>query len=167
MHIPPYYKNKSWQYFFVGILFGSVLSYFIFILMYGTMYEQLLEENLEIQLKLSELESQNEALLQDKKDLDEKSKNALTIESIDITISNATDLRFDRLITHQFEVLIKEEINHIVGRDIHTVSENDELLISTIENKAFSIDDFTYYFEVIKLSISKRVKITLKAKISN
>ncbi|MGM8366284.1 sporulation membrane protein YtrI [Virgibacillus sp. W0181] len=167
MHIPPYFKKKSWQHFFVGVLCGSVLSYFVFILMYGVMYEQLLAEKLELQSELSELESQNEALLEDNKDLDEKSKKSIDVETIDIHFANAKDLRLDRLITHQFESMIKEEIDHIIGQDTEVVSESDELLISTIENKAFSIDDFTYYFEVWRLSISKKVKITLKAKISN
>lgn len=167
MHIPPYYKKRTWQHFLIGVLFGSIISYFVFILMHGTMYEQLVEDKLELQSELSELQSQNEALLQDNKDLDEKSKSAHTVDSINLHFINAKELKLDRLIIHQFEVMIKEEINHIIGQEIQTVSESDELLISTIENKAFSIDDFTYYFEVTKLSISQQVKITLKAKISN
>lgn len=167
MHIPPFYKRKSWQYLFIGALFGGIISYFVIIFMYGKMYETLVEKNIELEVKLSELEARNEALLEDNKDLDEKSNEKITVESIDVEFINARELRLDRLITHQFEEMVTEEINHIVGQDLEVVSASDELLISTIENKAFTIDDFTYYFEVVKLTISKKITISLKAKISN
>lgn len=167
MHIPPFYKSKPWQYIFIGALFGSIISYFIIIFMYGKMYESLVEKNIELELEVSELKARNEALLEDNKDLGENSSETVTVESIEVHFINARDLRLDRLITHQFEEMVTEEINHVVGQDLDVVSASDELLISTIENKAFTIDDFTYYFEVVKLTISKKITISLEAKISN
>lgn len=167
MHIPPYYKLTSWQRFIIGTVTGGLIAYVIFIFMYGTMYEKLYEENLELQSKVSELKSHNDSLLQDKKDLNEKTKQHPIVERIEISITNQTELRLDRLIIYQLDHMIKEEINHIIGKDIQTISDGDELLLSTIENKAFSIDDFTYYFEVERLTISDTVKLTLYAKISN
>lgn len=167
MHIPPYHKRKSWQHFFVGVFAGAVIAYCIVLFMYGTMYEQLLANNLELQSQLTEIKSQNDALLQDKKDLNEKSKEPITVNKIEVIFTNAEQLRLDRLIIHQLEDMIKEEINHIIGQDINIVAESDKLLLSTIENKAFSIDDFTYYFEVLKLTISPDVKISVKAKVYN
>lgn len=167
MHIPPYYKKKSWQRFFIGAFIGAVIAYCIFIFMYGSMYERLFEHNLDLQSELTELEKQNEALLQDKKDLNEKSKAPVTVDGIEIHITNEKQLRLDRLIIHQLEEMMKQEIDHIIGQDISVVAESDRLLLSTIENKAFSIDDFTYSFEISKLTISKTVKITAKAKMSD
>jgi len=167
MHIPPYHKKESWQRFFIGMFFGGIIAYCIFIYMYGSMYERLVEQNLNLQSELTELEKQNEVLLQDKKDLDEKSKESYTIDSIEINITNKKQLRLERLIVHQLEEMIKQEINHIIGQDISVVAENDQLLLSTIENKTFSIDDLNYYFEIQQLTIAKKVKITAKAKISS
>lgn len=167
MHIPPYLKNKSWQRFFLGIATGSVIAYALFIFMYGSMYERLFEKNLSLQSQVSELDSQNEALSEDKKAIDEENKERLTVERIEIFISNADKLHLDRLIIHQLDDMIKKEINHIIGNDIRTVAESGKLLQSTIQNKEFSIDDFTYNFEVETMTISNTVELTLIAKISS
>ncbi|MFB4166709.1 sporulation membrane protein YtrI [Virgibacillus sp. JSM 102003] len=167
MHIPPYHKRKGWQRFLVGTFIGAIIAYFIFVYMHGYMYEQLLGENRDLQSKVNELENQNEALLKDKKDLDEKSKEALTVDSIEIEITNKDELRLDRLIIHDLEELMKKEIEEIIGQDVIIVSKSSELLKSTIQNKNFKVDDFTYKFVVHTLVISPTVKITVEAEISN
>ncbi|ASK62977.1 hypothetical protein CFK37_12900 [Virgibacillus phasianinus] len=165
MHIPPYYKKKSWQRFLVGTFFGAIIGYCVLLYMYGNMYENLLEQNAELQSQVKELTSQNKALLKDKEDLDQQSKESDTVKAIEITISNGEELKMDRLIVHQLEDLIKEEISHIIGQDVDIVSESDLLLMSTIENKSFRVDDMTYKFTVSKLSITETVKLTMEAEI--
>src|SRR5690625_7106085 len=49
------------------------------------------------QSKVSELKNHNDSLLQDKKALDEKSKQQPIVERIDISITNQEELRLDRL----------------------------------------------------------------------
>src|SRR5690625_7599363 len=90
------------------------------------------------QSKVSELKNHNDSLLQDKKALDEKSKQQPIVERIDISITNQEELRLDRLIVYQLDHMIKQEISHIIGKDIKTISESDQLLLSAIENTAFS-----------------------------
>lgn len=167
MHIPPYHQKESWQRFFIGAVIGAIIAYFIFVFMYGKMYECLLEANYDLQARVSELESQNEALLEDKKDLDEKTKAPVTVERIEITIINEKQLRLDRLIIHQLEEMIKKDIHHLIGQDINLIDDSSQLLLSAIENKAFTVDDMTYSFDVERLVISTTLKLALKAKISN
>lgn len=167
MHIPPYYKKKSWQRFFIGTFLGAVIAYMVIIYMYGSMYEKLYVENLEFSSQIKSLQKQNEALLKDKDDLSEKSKEPLTVNTIEIEIINEEKLRLDSLIVYQLEEMIKEEINHIIGQDVSVIDNSDLLLISTIENKVFPVDDFSYYFEVTRLTISQNVKITVKTKVSD
>lgn len=167
MHIPPYYKKESWQRFFIGAFFGAVIAYVIIMYMYGSMYEKLYEENVNFASQVNDLKKQNEALLKDKDDLNEKSKQPLTVNSIEVDIINDKKLRLDTLIVHQLEDMIKEEINHIIGQDVSIVDESHQLLQSTIENKEFSVDEFAYFFEVTKLKISQSVKITVETKLSN
>lgn len=167
MHIPPYHKKLSWQRFLIGVCAGGVIAYIIFMYMHGIMYEKLLAENLQLRSEVHELQSKNESLLQDKKDMDEAVKKPLTIETIEISIYNHEQMDLDRLATHQLKELIKEEVNHIIGKEVETISESDQLLITTIENKPFTIDDFTYYFDIYTLTIAETVKINVKAKRSN
>ncbi len=88
------------------------------------------------------------------------------MESIGITITNPDDLP-DRLIIHQLEDLIKNEINHIKGKEVSIIAESDGLLEATVENKEFSIDDFKFKFKVRKLVITKTVKLSVKAEVSS
>lgn len=164
MHIPPYHKKRTWQIFLVGTLIGSIIGYTLLAYMYGEMYENLLSENLRMKTKIGELKRQNEALLQTKEDLEEKSENA--IHSIDIFFSNSEELKLDRLIIHELEDLIKKEIDFLIGKDVGSLAENDDLLITLLENKVFTIDDLSYRFEVNKLFIFEQVKITLHVKLS-
>src|SRR5699024_9923825 len=132
--------------------------------MYGKMYENILTDNMKLQSTVEELERRNEALLEDKESLEERN---LTVQSVEINFSNTEELRMDRLILHQLEDLIRSEVSEVIGREIDSIAENDDLLISLIENKTFTIDDFSYQFDVVKLSISETVRFTIHAKLTN
>ncbi|MFC4022551.1 sporulation membrane protein YtrI [Oceanobacillus longus] len=167
MHIPPYHRKTTWQRFFAGAFFGGFIAYFILIYMYGTMYEELLAENMEFTSQIRDLKDQNEALLKDKEDLDEKSREPLTVSSIVITIVEGDQLKMDRLIELQLEEMIIEEINHLVGEEVDMINKSDQLLLSAIENKGFTIEDVTYYFEVNKLTIASELEVSVIPKLSN
>lgn len=164
MHIPPYHKKRNWQLLILGIFIGSIIAYIVLVFMYGKMYEKVLTERIQLQTKIIELEKQNEALLLDKEELEEKSESI--IQSIQIEFLNGKDFRFDRLITHQLEDLVKQEISDVIGKNVKTVTDSDDLLVTIIENKVFTIDDLSYQFEVKKLYISERMKISLHVKLA-
>ncbi|MCG3420161.1 sporulation membrane protein YtrI [Oceanobacillus jordanicus] len=163
MHIPPYHKKKTWQRFFAGALVGGIIAYIIFIFMYGTMYENQLKKNLELTSQVNDLKNQNEALLKDTENL----KTPVTVSVIDITIENAEEISLDSLVVPKLEELVKDEISHITGQSVSIVDEIDQLLISAIENKEYTIDDLRYQFTVRKLTISETVKVFLEAETVN
>lgn len=165
MHIPPYFKKESWQRFFIGTFFGAVLAYFIVIYMYGQMYEELLEKNMELQSELSDVKKQNESLLEANEDLDEQSKKPITIEEISMEVMNKEELKLDTFTIHKIEDMIKKEIDHLIGQKVKVVSESEDLLISAIENKTYDVNDLSYRFEIVKLTISTHIKMTLEAKL--
>lgn len=164
MHVSPYHKKRTIQIFLLGMLAGAVIAYIVLIFMYGKMYENLMTENIKLSSEIQDLERRNEALLQDKESLEERN---FIIQSIEIEFSNAEELRMDRLMIHQLENLIKNEIDQIIGKEIDSVADNDELLITVIENKTFTIDDLSYEFEVVKMSITERLRITLEASLTD
>lgn len=166
MHVPNHFKKRTGQFFILGLITGAVVAYALFTFMYGKMYGQLLENYLSLKTEVTELTEQNEALLQDKEDIDEKSKEQITVQSIKLSFLNPMELKLDRLMIHQFDEILLREISHIIGQDITTLSENDQLLISTIENKTITLTESTYSFEVTKLIIAKNVKITLNVKLA-
>lgn len=129
--------------------------------MYGVMYEELLEENTSLKSELTDVQKQNKALLDRNEDLEKPS----FIEEIDIQITNPKELKLDKLLNHQLVDLMKEELDSILGKPIQHISESDDLLIATIENKTYTIHDFTYTFEVKKLIVARRLKIQVKAEL--
>jgi len=165
MHIPPVYKRPSWQRFLIGVVVGVVVAYVIMLFMYGTIYEQIVQENSELRASNKELTNFNDALLEDKEEAEEQEAKPYTIEQIDIMIENEKELRLDRLATHQLEELITDEIDLIIGKSVQSTAENNELLIAAIENKTFKIDGFSYSFEVSRFILYSTAKITLKATI--
>lgn len=166
MYIPNHFKKKTGQFFLLGLATGVVIAYILFTFMHGKIYGQLLENYLSLKSEITELTEQNEALLQDKEDISEQSKEQITVQSIDITFENPTDLKLDRLMIHQFDEILRREISHLIGQNIATLSESDQLLISTIENKTITFTEFSYSFTVTRLIIGQNVKITLNVKLA-
>lgn len=163
MHIPPYHKQPAWQRFFVGMLFGAIIAYLVLVYMQGAMYEELILENIEKEELISDLRSQNEALLQDQ---DDKSA-ATTVQEIEITLINPDVLKKNSLLESQLKSLIKQEINHLIGIEITVLSASDELLVSAIENKTFTLDNRSYQFLLKRTTISPTLKLKVETKLLN
>lgn len=165
MHIPPYYKRKSWQRFFAGVFIGMVVAFVIFMFMYGKYSERWIEENMELHSKLNQLQYNYNNLTKDKEELDRKSKEQLTISSIEIELLDTKKLKLDRLIIFQLKDLIKQQLQTVIGKDLETVYKNRKLVESTIENKQYVVDDFTYSVRVEQLTIYKTLYLSLKVNI--
>lgn len=165
MHIPPYHKKRSWQIFFVGTFIGVIIGYMIIMYMFGKMYEDIISREYQLQTELEELENQNEALLEDKEDLQEQVTPTILI--IDITFLNSEDLHVDRLTTHELEDLLRKELQSVIGKTVDSVTENEVLLIRHIENKTFTVDNLSYTFEVKRLSISSKLKLSIDIQLAD
>lgn len=162
MHVSPYHKKRNWQIMITGIWIGAIIGYIILIFMYGRMYEQTLTDQVRMQTEISELERQNKALLEDKEDLEEKSSP--DVLSVSIEFMNSEKLHLDKLITHQLEDLIKHELDLVIGKNVESIMENDQLVIDRIEDKTYTIDDLSYKIDVKKISITKTIKLSLIVK---
>ncbi|GGM26600.1 hypothetical protein GCM10011351_10440 [Paraliobacillus quinghaiensis] len=161
MHIPPYYKRESWQRFLAGTFVGAILAFFVFIYMYGQLYEGWVEKNLELHAELQELKSNYQALEENNKELDQKYNKKITISSIEIHITNQEKLDLDRFIIREFEEKIKNEMSDVIGKEVANFSENHKLLIKIVENKPYKIDDFSYQATVEHLFITEKLSVYL------
>lgn len=161
MHIPPYHHKRSWQVFLIGFFFGSLTAYLIFMFMYGKLYGDTLTNLTELEEEVQDLTRQNEILLEDKEQLQLEQK--LTIQSIDVFFTNQKQFRFDRLTRYQLTSQIKEELSHIIGKDVKSIAENNEFIINIIEKTNFTIDDLSYQFTVKKLIMTEDIELHLEA----
>lgn len=160
MHIPPYHRKRNWQIFALGLLAGVIVAYFIFIFMYGKLYGNTIINLTELEAEVKDLQRQNETLLDDKEKL--QLEQILTVKTIDIHFINSKQFRFDRLTTHQLNSLIKDELQHIIGKDVKSIAENSDLMTNLIEKSTFTIDDISYVFTIKKLVISETVVLHLQ-----
>ncbi|WP_182201075.1 sporulation membrane protein YtrI [Paraliobacillus salinarum] len=162
MHIPPYYKRESWQRFLAGTFVGAMIAFFIFVYMYGQLYEGWIEENLELRAQLQEIKSNYQALEENNKQLDQRYQKRSTVSSIEIKITNQNQLDLDNLIIREFEETIKQEINEAIGKEVDDLSKNFSFLIRTLENKVYSIHNFSYQADVQHLFIKETLEVHIK-----
>lgn len=162
MHLVPYYKNKNWQRFLAGLFVGALLSYFVFIYMYGQLLEKRIEENLQLRIEKQELQLAYQTLEQKMSDLNQKYQEKLTVHSIEIKITNAETFKLDRFSLHELQELLRSEVNVILGKEVTTLTEHYPLLIRTIENKPYNVDDFSYQAKVKHLFINEHSEIHIE-----
>src|SRR5699024_12274279 len=105
---------------------------------------------------ISEIERHNKAFIEDKDDLEEKTSP--DVLSVYIEFMNSEKLHLDKLITHQLEYLIKHDLDPVIGKNVESIMENDQLVIDRIEDKTYTIDDLSYRIDVKKISITKTIK---------
>ncbi|SET79524.1 hypothetical protein SAMN05421676_10887 [Salinibacillus kushneri] len=167
MHIPPYYKRRGFQYFFVGIITGAVIAYLLFLYFFGKYTEMRIEENIQLRDQIAELEQDLENITKDKEDLSRQNEENLTIQEIQIELENAEQLKLDRFIQHDLKEKIKDEISSLKGRNIETMQENLSFIESTIENKTYHVSDFSYDAAITRLIISKTFYVKVKLSMSS
>ncbi|QHE53240.1 sporulation membrane protein YtrI [Pontibacillus sp. HMF3514] len=170
MHIPPYYKKAGWQKFFAGMFIGGVIAYAIFLFMYGTHFENWIEENLMLRDEIRDLKDRAESLNKDKEELNEKRKEHLVVQSVEIVFLNESKLLSqnltDRLSIYKLRELAKEQIHDVIGKDVSSVADNEHLIIKSLESKIYRVDEFTYELEVERLIISPKLTVSLQIKIT-
>lgn len=156
MHLFPYHIKTKWKQLLLGIFIGSTISYIIIAWMHGQMYEKLLLEKVQLEANFIELEKKHTALLEDKAALE---NTAAKIETIDISWLNEEDFKMDRLIKHQLEKLVKDELNAFIGKKVSSVAENETILINLIEKQTYTIDEISYEFEIRKLFLTENIHL--------
>lgn len=162
MRIPPLYEKPTWQRFFVGIFFGSIISWFVFLFIFGELQEDQLKEIVKQQSEIKELKNKNQLLEKDFEELNEKNQKQLKVRDISITLTNDKQLKLDSLTTFFLKNGAKEELKHVLNNNIETVVENKELVIKTLENKTFEVDDQKYKLIVKQLYLFTTLELYLE-----
>lgn len=161
MRIPPYYRLPSWQRFFAGMAIGGVISWFIFLFIFGEWQEKYSKE---IQLQkdeIAELKKDKKIWQEDFKKLNKENQKKLTVQDITIKIVNSDKYKLDSFSVFQLEDEIKEDISMMRAKDIDTVYKSSELIKKIIENKTHEVNEKRYRVEVKEMVIYTTVSIEL------
>ncbi len=153
MRFPPYYRSKNFQHFFSGFIIGMMISWIIFLFIYGKMQEEQVKIIHKQEEQISDLKKEKEIWQEDFKRLNEKNKRLLTVQDLSVKITNAGKFRLDALSVFEVEESVKEDLSHILAKDLHLVYNSRDLLEKVIENKQVQINDRAYRLKVRKMVI--------------
>lgn len=162
MRIPQYYQKPTWQRFFAGMVVGAIISWVVFLYLYGTLHERQLQLINNQNNQILDLERKRQVLLEDINKLNEENKNRLKIQDIKVEILNTNKFGLDSLIKHKLESGVVNDLNHLLTRDIESVSSNKELLRKSIENKIYEIDEKKYRLIIYTISFDTVLDLSLK-----
>ncbi len=148
MRIPPLYEKGSWQRFFAGAVCGGLISWILFVYMFGIFQDIQIKHISKQSLEIKDLKEDIAIFQEDYKRLNEENKKGLTLQEINVKLVNAEAYKFDKFREYQLEAEAREEISHLIAKEIKGIYESHELLVSAIENKVFTIDEKDYHLEV-------------------
>ncbi|MFX3623928.1 MAG: sporulation membrane protein YtrI [Ectobacillus sp.] len=162
MRIPPLYKSKYWQLFFGGAAVGGILSWMIFLYIYGVFSEEQRTLILTQQAEIEKLKKANHLLIEDKNKLNEENKRILTVQDIKVEITNHEQYDLDSLTVHSLVAEIRSDLQHLLTKNIQSVAQNRELLRKAIENKVYERNETKYKYKVETIYFDTVIDISVK-----
>ncbi|SFB17396.1 MULTISPECIES: sporulation membrane protein YtrI [unclassified Bacillus (in: firmicutes)] len=160
MRIPPFYRQSSWQRLFGGMAIGAIISWLVFIYIYGVLQEK--------QAKL--LHKQSDTIMELKSDikiwqdefqaLNKKNMEQLTVQKISVKIANGDKYdELDAFSIFEVEQEINEDLDVMKAKDLESVFKSRSLLKKAIENKTVKINDKRYRLQVKEVFIYTTLSI--------
>ncbi|SDM26426.1 sporulation membrane protein YtrI [Bacillus sp. OK048] len=162
MRIPPYYRRPAWQRFFAGMVIGGAISWCIFIYIFGVWQEKhtaLINEQSE---KIIDLENEKKIWQEEYKEINKRAIEQLTIQKINVKITNSEKYKLDLLSVSEIEDSVKDDISLMIAKDMDTVYKSKELIKKVIQNKPIKIHDKRYKLQVKEMVIFTTLSIQLE-----
>nr|WP_295969884.1 sporulation membrane protein YtrI [uncultured Bacillus sp.] len=166
MRVPPYYQKPTWQHFSAGVLIGGVISWFIFLYIFGEWQEDYSKEITKQQTLITKLENEKIIWQEEFKKLNAENQDKLTVQSIYIKIRNKDKYHLDQLSLFQMEDEVKKDIGMIIAKDIETAYLSRELIKKTIENKVLTVNDKRFTLKISEMTIYTTLSIELELMIA-
>jgi hypothetical protein len=162
VRIPPYYRQPSWQRFFAGMVIGGAISWCIFIYIFGVWQEKhtaLIDKQSE---EIVDLMEEKKIWQEEYKEINKRTIEQLTIQKINIKITNWEKYKLDLLSVSEIEDSVKDDISLMIAKDIETVYKSKELIKKIIQNKPVKINDKRYKLKVREMVIFTTLSIQLE-----
>ncbi|MBM7648834.1 hypothetical protein JOC78_001784 [Bacillus ectoiniformans] len=149
MRIPPLYQKKKIKVLLAGAAIGFCVSWLLFLYIFGAIQEQ---QTTALELKkkeLLDLQSHLSIWQEEFKELNKKNQQMLTIQDIQITITNYEKYGIDDSQSiFEAKEMIKKDLSVLLAKDLETVYSHKDLIEQTIENKTLKINQRSYSLRV-------------------
>jgi hypothetical protein len=162
MRIPPFYRQPVWQRFLAGIAIGGMISWSIFLYIFGEWQEKYSKQIKIQEDAIADLEKDKEIWQEEFKELNKKNQELLRIQDIKVKIYNSEKYKLDSFSVFEVEEQIKEDISMMKTKDIETVFKSRDLIEKIIENKIIKLNEKRYKLEVKKMVIYTTLFIHLE-----
>ncbi|MFJ7753395.1 sporulation membrane protein YtrI [Peribacillus muralis] len=164
MRIPPYHRAPTWQRFFAGAALGALLSWVMFFYMHGVQQEKQILTLHEQREDIKDLNDKIAIWEQDYKKLNQQNEEILTIQEVEVLITNGKDYSLDNLSVAEAEDLIEDDLSSLLAKDVASVYNGKMLLKKSIENKIMTINKKRYKLEVAEIMFYTKMNIEIKLK---
>lgn len=164
MRIPPFYRKPSWQRFMAGMAVGGIVSWFIFLYIFGEWQDVYSKQIKKQEDMIAELKNEKGIWQKEFQKRNEENQKRLTVQKINIKISNAEKYRLDAYSVFEAEDQLKEDISMLMAKDIETVHQSIGLMERIIENKTIELNGKRYKAEVKTVSIYTTLSIYVEIK---
>ncbi len=162
MRIPPHYQQPTWQRFFAGAAIGAIISWGVFLFIFGVIQEKhstIINEQKQV---IQDLQNDKKIYQEEYTKLNKKAQEKLTIQEIKIHLTNGDRYLFKDFRVKSIENKIKDDLNDLIAKDIESISSSYLLIERTIENRIFEFDGNKYKLEMSKLMLHTTLYIEVE-----
>jgi hypothetical protein len=164
MRIPPLYRNPFWQRFLAGTAIGGIISWCIFLYIFGFWQDKHTKIIRKQQEDIRDLKKDISIWQEEYKAENKRNIEKITVQTIDVKIINWEKYGLDSFSAFQVEDSVKEDIRMMLAKDLETVFKSKDLIKKTIENKTVKMNDKRYKLEVKEMIIYTTLSIRLEIK---
>nr|WP_285889656.1 sporulation membrane protein YtrI [Neobacillus niacini] len=144
------------------MVIGGAISWCIFIYIFGVWQEQhtaLIDKQRE---EIVDLKEEKKIWQEEYKEINKRTIEQLTIQKINIKITNWEKFKLDMLSVSEIEDSVKDDISLMIAKDIDTVYKSKELIKKIIHNKPVKINDKRFKLRVKEMVIFTTLSIQLE-----
>ncbi|MBM7701223.1 sporulation membrane protein YtrI [Metabacillus iocasae] len=160
------YKRSDWQRFFAGLAIGAIISWGVFLALYGMSQDARIKYFNDRKEEFEDLKRDKEIWMSEKEALNKENKRNLLIQDIKVRVATEQKEKYklDSYSAYLIQESAKEEIEYLISKNIEDVYNSNQLLKKAIENKEYKIDKMLYTVEVHEILFYTTLSVQLKIK---
>lgn len=162
MRIPHHYQQPSWQRFFAGAAIGAIISWGVFLFIFGVIQEKHRTIIDKQQTKIQKLEKNIEIYQEEYTKLNKKAQEKLTVQDIHIHLTNGEKYLFKPFMIKNIEQNVQDDLSDLIAKDLEGVYSNHKLIKRTIENRTIKIDGKDYKLKVTQFILFTTIYIEVE-----
>lgn len=162
MRVPPHYQQPSWQRFFAGVAIGAVISWSVFLFIFGVIQEKHSTIINEQKQDIQDLMNDKKIYQEEYSKLNKKAQEKLTIQEIKIKLTNGDRYLFKDFRITNIENKVKDDLKELIAKDIESIFNSRLLIERTIENRVFEFDGKKYKLEMTKFMLHTTLYIEVE-----